>query len=358
MDYKDYRQQRSGNRSKLRVPHRGGTTPTNPLTRSTPAPATKKPKDLDAERSLFGFDDIPVGQDDDKSLREVLEMWIVHLFHLNHPDNKLRRAHKFIQQKRHRAWKDDLKWALQADLPEDAQKLHRSKPTKKQHVPTPAHPTTIAPSAVPIPAAQGDAKSIEININFDTLPKLSQITKSPKVQRLVKKVRAFKWTQRRIAALMVVTAISIGGISWLTIPALNGTDTRSESLDIAQKPDYSTLLPSHKSIETLGGWKRISPPEHAPVFAYSDTIDGIAISVSQQPIPDSFQPDIDKNVAELARNYIATDKISTGAMTIYVGTSARGPQSAILAKNNVLILIKSAQKIADDSWAAYANSLH
>lgn len=125
----------------------------------------------------------------------------------------------------------------------------------------------------------------------------------------------------------------------------------------AKEPTYETVLPKDKSVRELGGWKRVSPPEKEPVFAYADTIDGIPITVSQQPLPQNFTANTDSQVAELAQKFNATNKLEAEGMTIYVGTSSKGPQSVIFTKNKLLILIKSDKKVSDTSWIAYAKSL-
>lgn len=126
----------------------------------------------------------------------------------------------------------------------------------------------------------------------------------------------------------------------------------------AKSPEYQTVLPKGKTISQLGGWKRVSPPEKDPVFAFADTIDGIPISVSQQPLPESFKSDTAGQVAELAKRFNATDETNAGDAKVYIGTSAKGPQSVIFAKGGVLVLIKSQKKIKDASWAEYAKSLN
>ena len=124
-----------------------------------------------------------------------------------------------------------------------------------------------------------------------------------------------------------------------------------------KKPAYKTVLPADTSIRELGGWKRVSPPGKTPVFAYTDTIDGVTISVSQQSLPESFKSDVDSKTAELAKRFSATTKLDADGTTVYVGTSSKGPQSTILSKDNLLILIKSEKKISDKSWTTYVKSL-
>ena len=122
--------------------------------------------------------------------------------------------------------------------------------------------------------------------------------------------------------------------------------------------NYDTILPESKTADELGGWRRVSPPDKDPVFAYTDSIDGTRISVSQQQLPADFKSNPDGQVAELAGRFNATDKIEIDDTTVHIGTSAQGPQSVILMKNNLLIMIKSEQKIDDKAWSDYIKTLN
>jgi hypothetical protein len=155
--------------------------------------------------------------------------------------------------------------------------------------------------------------------------------------------------------IIVVLGLTITGFTL----AHNNKDTDSSVVGEKKTdtPKYPTILPSGKSIESLNGWTRISPPENDPVYAYTDGISGISISVSEQPIPASFVDNLDSRVSDLAKKYNATTQISAGDTKVYIGTSAKGPQSVIFAKNDVLVLIKSQQKIADKEWIKYIESL-
>lgn len=125
-----------------------------------------------------------------------------------------------------------------------------------------------------------------------------------------------------------------------------------------QDLEYQTVLPKGKSISDLGGWKRVSPNEAAPVFAYTDTIDGVSINVSQQPLPQSFIGDTETQITELAKVYNANTKIDAGPVKVYIGSSSRGPQSVIFTKNSLLVLIKSDNNISDAAWANYVRALN
>lgn len=62
-------------------------------------------------------------------------------------------------------------------------------------------------------------------------------------------------------------------------------------------------------------------------------------------------------MAALADDYLTKEKLTVGDITVYIGTSARGPQSVIFHKNNLLILIKSNGPLSGDQWTEYIASL-
>jgi len=170
----------------------------------------------------------------------------------------------------------------------------------------------------------------------------------PATHKTKSSLRWFLFAKPTIIGLVVVGFVCAG------IFMRTSADSNASA---EQSPSYPTVLPKEKSIGSLGGWKRVSPPEKDPVFAFSDTLDGVSISISEQPLPASFKNDTDNQVAGLAQKFSATDKLETGAITAYIGTSSKGPQSVIFTKNDLLILIKSEQKVADTSWTAYIRAL-
>jgi len=122
-------------------------------------------------------------------------------------------------------------------------------------------------------------------------------------------------------------------------------------------PDYDTVLPQGKSIEQYGGWTRVSPPNRDPVYAYVDTIGSTPINVSQQPLPKDFEGEPDDQVRDLALGYGADRTIQSAGLTIYLGQSAKGPQSIIFRKGDLLILIKASATVPDSEWQEYIQSL-
>lgn len=225
----------------------------------------------------------------------------------------------------------------------------RPKSAASSHVDSPQpvqQPETPSPSST--------EKTINIRINFDSIPKLPSKTA---VTSRVKKALSSK--------KIVLSAIAIVVVSLLIISVFAGQMNTSSEPSVSDKTnslvenlEYQTVLPEGKTISELGGWKRVSPSKSDPVYAYADKIDNVPISVSQQPLPQSFKGSTSDQVAELAKKFNATAKLDAGTTQVYIGTSAKGPQSAILSKNGLLILIKSQQKITDKSWTKYVASLN
>lgn len=125
----------------------------------------------------------------------------------------------------------------------------------------------------------------------------------------------------------------------------------------AGAPSYATLLPEGKSIAQLGGWTRVTPPGQAAAYSFSDTIDGVKVTVTQQALPDRFAGDVAENVRQVAASYNATTNFEVEATTVYIGTSSKGPQSVIFAKDELLILAVSEDEISTASWQRYISAL-
>lgn len=171
----------------------------------------------------------------------------------------------------------------------------------------------------------------------------------------VKDILSLINVKRSVAFVSIVAGVIIALIIVVSFSPAPRTNKNQEKQVSA--PDYVTVVPKGETVSTLGGWKRISPPDRDPVFAYSDTIDGVNISVSQQPLPQSFKGNVDGSIAELAKGYNATNKLDANGTTAYIGTSAKGPQSVILTRDGLLILIKSEKNIKDSSWERYIAQL-
>ena len=192
-----------------------------------------------------------------------------------------------------------------------------------------------------VPQREEAPRAPTVNIPSSSEPKVATMR-----QRL---------TSRKI---LLIAAIITAVVALFVTIAVITDQTKKADTDVITNPGYETILPTGKTITQLGGWERISPPERDPVFAYTDTINDVSINVSQQPLPELFKTDTTGKVAELAKSYNATKKINADTTTVYIGTSAQGPQSVIFTKNDLLVLIKSQENINDDAWVNYIKSLN
>jgi hypothetical protein len=196
-------------------------------------------------------------------------------------------------------------------------------------------------------------KTVEVKIALPSLPKL----RSPK--KIKKKLLKASRKKLAASAVFAIAVISFGGYQAYLLQRTKsghtaGAVSNSSSL---KEPNYPTILPAGKKIEDYGGWTRVSPPDRNPVFAYADNIDNKPINVSEQPLPEDFKNDTAQKVDELAVGYHAIEKVTVGDTVVHIGTSAKGPQSVIFSKKNLLILIKSSVRLDSNEWAKYVNSL-
>lgn len=125
-----------------------------------------------------------------------------------------------------------------------------------------------------------------------------------------------------------------------------------------EAPTFATLLPKGKTTASVGGWARVSPEGSAPVYAYIDYIGEVQLNVSQQQLPESFRQDTKGAVQQLAEQFGAPTTLNgVEDSTVYIGKDESGPQSVIMVKDDLLILIKSSSTVSNQQWTDYLNSL-
>lgn len=202
--------------------------------------------------------------------------------------------------------------------------------------------------------ALGQVKTVEINISLPSLSK-NPLKKTFSGFRALPKRKKILSLAVCLALIALVTILTIfGGNNNQPAAASNGQDQPTLTRGT---PKYSTALPAGKTIQQLGGWARVSPPGRSPVYAYVDKVGDVRVDVSEQPLPANFKNNTDDQIAQLAQNFSANDKVMAGDTAVYIGTSAEGPQSVILTKKKLLILIKSTSFITNEQWISYVNSL-
>lgn len=356
MEFKRQNRYNEDRRNKINVPRRGDSKAASltPAQNTTPVDKIDIPADLASQRQSFGFDDIPVDNEDMEHVRfrDILKAWIKQAAKDSPLEKKLTNAK--IKKARLHELKNDLKWAIQADLDE---------PIAPQPPKQPAHQTTKT-SPDKKHGSQSETKTIDININFGSLPNLpwlKQFFKNLSFAKIKKRLSAFRFSRRSITFISLGTLLVASIVlvpQFITKQGFWAKAGTSESSIGDSQPQYTTVIPSGKNIQDLGGWKRISPQDRNPVFAYADKIENVPINVSQQPLPDSFKSERDEKVKEVALSFNASEKMVVDGTTIYIGTSSDGPQSVITSKGDLLILIKSTSKIDNDAWGEYIKSLN
>jgi hypothetical protein len=202
-----------------------------------------------------------------------------------------------------------------------------------------------------VQTAQTTPKNVSISLNL-TLPKIRLLD-----NKVVKKVRAIRLSNKQwvmVGTACLVMAVSFGGLKVFGNNKGKGTEVTTGVLGTSA-PEYKPVLPdgSEQGIAD----QQVRYDSEKKVASYADTINGVPITVSQQPLPENFNNDPDEEVKKIALNFNATKEIKAGGLTGYLGTSAQGPQSMILKKRSMLIFIFSQKTIPDNDWGIYIASL-
>jgi hypothetical protein len=121
------------------------------------------------------------------------------------------------------------------------------------------------------------------------------------------------------------------------------------------KPDFSVVYPGGDIKNVANG--EIRYDKQRKVANYSDKLNTIDITVSQQPLPDNFKAERDKKIEEFAKANYFNELIQAGELKVYSGLSIKGPQSLVFTKNDLLIFVKASQMIDKTIWIDYINSL-
>lgn len=161
-----------------------------------------------------------------------------------------------------------------------------------------------------------------------------------------------KPNKRLLTIAIVMITLGVAGLG------LGIYQTHSSQAEVANDlPNFSALVPKGKTIDQFGGWQKLSAPNGDVFYVFVDTVGGVSVNVSQQNLPGKFKADLDNKMAEMARAYNANNKLDVDGTKVYIGTSAKGPQSVIFTKNDVLVLMKSWSSISDADWITYIKSL-
>jgi hypothetical protein len=198
-----------------------------------------------------------------------------------------------------------------------------------------------------------DAKHIHLSfhVTMPTLARLKQI-KLPSGLH----TSHFSPKRRRIGVVTAILILGVGSIltasHFLSDNSKEGKGVLSDSVQVTA-PTFKPLLPDGDTSKS----ESLKYDTNRKVMTYTDTIDQVSVTISQQQLPEAFKTDTDSQVEKMAKNFNATEIINESNPKSYLGTSIKGPQTAIFVKNGVLVFIQSARTIDKHSWAAYITKL-
>jgi len=103
---------------------------------------------------------------------------------------------------------------------------------------------------------------------------------------------------------------------------------------------------------------RVSPEGNDPVYTFIDMVETSKVSISQQEVPKSFEYNKSVELERVAKEFQAIDVIQIDSMKVFHGVSDKNKQqSLIFIKGDLLVFIKSPQKLSDEAWAGYILNL-
>lgn len=260
-----------------------------------------------------------------------------------------------FKSKKNEEWLD---WLADDPVPTSLRSRMRAQAVKEASRPVVRRPgqspTTTQPSApiqahaVPKEATQKvGAHSVSIHISVPRLKKLSLPQKLPTLPRnLTYKQLAISMSALLVIALMGAITLHIRH-NRMKNPETTGVLSAAD-----QKPNFDTLTPGQSTKASSQKYDSVKK-----VASFTDVIGGVDITISQQPLPDALKKDTDAQVKKLAEGFSANEVLSTANPTAYLGTSVKGPQTVIFAKNNLLVFIQSTKKIDNHDWAEYITNL-
>lgn len=216
-----------------------------------------------------------------------------------------------------------------------------------------------------------DLRKVEVNIKL-SLPKVNvaRFKKAGRLKTIVGGVpKLAKLTKLRIGkkylalgsvSLILIMAGIVVGNKYLFSDKNEGAEVAGTSKTTASDVPEPTSDPQFEIVKPQGRdlpKEKIAYDSKRNFAKYEDDINGTPITVSQQPLPESFKADPAGGVAKLARDFGATEELVTEDTKMYYGIDEKGPQTLIFTKNGVLIFIATSKEVEKLSLQVYAGNL-
>ncbi|MBI5357358.1 hypothetical protein HZB74_00700 [Candidatus Saccharibacteria bacterium] len=214
-------------------------------------------------------------------------------------------------------------------------------------------------------ASDEDKKRVEVNIKL-SLPEAHWDFLKKLKNRLLnyKKNFSFNFLKNPKTYLIIGFIVFIvGAASFLLInrdnkdnaPSAEQTATTSQVKEepVSHDPPFSPALPPSGINK-----EEVSYNPERNFAKFDDSIDGIAIAVSQQSLPEDFKSDPEAKLEELAKGFEATKIIQTGSGLAYIKETEEGPETIIFKKFDLLVFIRTQNKVSETSVISYINNLN
>ena len=195
---------------------------------------------------------------------------------------------------------------------------------------------------------QEDTESKKVNVSVNlSLPKLPTL-KRPTISSKQKKLAALG-----LAGLLILF------IGVRVVPGVISGDKNTEVGDVlsdsSQAPTFEPLLPPEGSEALDNRGVKFDPEKQ--VVSFAGKVGEVFIVVSQQKMPEDFKASPQEGLKKLAGDIFANEPINLSDGTAYVGTSTKGPQTAIMVRNGLLIFVQSQSRVEPDQWEQLLDSL-
>lgn len=157
-----------------------------------------------------------------------------------------------------------------------------------------------------------------------------------------------------VLAIAVLTTLTLLKDNTNTAQPVNADSQQVLSSNLPTSPTFTTLAPGGDIHQATGGELRYDSAKQ--VASYTDTVQNVAITVSQQELPGHFVLDPAAGMANLASSINSKDQFNVGDTTVYVG-QPNNTQTAVFMKNQVLVFIVAQTPLSNEVLAAYINGL-
>lgn len=160
-----------------------------------------------------------------------------------------------------------------------------------------------------------------------------------------------------IAASLILAGVIVGGVAIRSVVDTAEMKAHQTAAD-GTSPEFRAILPQNTTISELGGWNKQTSPGGETYYDFMDSINGVAIRVSQQKLPENFKQATDDSIAKLAKGYNANRSFDAIGTKVYIGINTKGQQSLIFTRDSLLVFIVSGQTVPDDAWKDYIAKLN